>query len=672
MIVELGHVALVLALLAALAQTALPLIGASRGWADFMRVAGPAASAQFALLGVSFAALTYAFTTSDFSVTLVYSNSHSEKPMLYKVAGVWGNHEGSMLLWALILALFGAMIGWFGRNLPIGLKARTLGVQGAIGAAFLLFILFTSNPFLRWPDGLPAEALTALGPGALLLPPADGRDLNPLLQDPGLAFHPPFLYLGYVGLSTAYSFAVAALLEGRVDAAWARWVRPWTLAAWMFLTIGIALGSYWAYYELGWGGWWFWDPVENASFMPWLAAAALLHSAVVVEKRGELKSWTILLAIAAFSLSLIGTFIVRSGLLTSVHAFASDPTRGVFILAILVVAVGGSLWLFAERSGALSSTGVFAPVSRESALLLNNALLAAATAAVFIGTLAPLVYEAFGETITVGPPFFDLTFGLIMLPLILALPIGALLPWKRGDAGAALQKLWLAGALAVLFGGGVWALHSGAPFLAPAGAALAAWLTLGALVDLGERARWRPERLLRLPGADWGKALGHGGLGLTVLGVTLITALETEDVRLVRAGDVFSHGGYEFTFLGVRSVEGPNYRARQAQVEVRRGGALETVLLSEKRFFPVARDTTTEAGIRAGLLDDVYVTLGERRDDGAWALRTYVKPFANWIWIGALVMALGGAISLADRRHRVGAPAGRTAAKAPSGAVPAE
>ncbi|MBX2855777.1 MAG: heme lyase CcmF/NrfE family subunit [Rhodobacteraceae bacterium] len=659
MIAELGHFALILAFLIAIAQSTAPLIGAERGWADFMRVAEPAATAQFTLLGLSFAALTYAFVTSDFSVALAANHSHSLKPMLYKISGVWGNHEGSMLLWVLILALFGAMVAWFGRSLPTPLKARTLAVQGMIGAAFLAFIIFTSNPFLR------------LDPA-----PVDGGDLNPLLQDPGLAFHPPFLYLGYVGLSTAFSFAVAALIEGRIDPAWARWVRPWALAAWMFLTLGIALGSYWAYYELGWGGWWFWDPVENASFMPWLAATALLHSAIVVEKRGELKSWTILLAILAFSLSLMGTFIVRSGLLTSVHAFASDPTRGVFILLILAAAIGGSLTLYAARGSKISADGVFAPVSRESALLLNNVLLAVATAAVFSGTMAPLVYEAFGKVVTVGPPYFDWVFGLLMLPLLLAVPVGALLPWKRADLAAALRKLWAAALISALAVATAWAVWRGAGPLAPLGAGLAAWLLVGAVVDVGERARWRLERVGRMPRADWGKALGHGGLGLMVLGVTLVTALETEDIRLVRLGDRFETGGYTLEFRGVKREPGPNYTADIALVEVYAGDRLETVLRPEKRFFPVQRTTTTEASIRSGFLDDVYVVLGDKRtegdDAGAWALRTYVKPFANWIWIGALVMSLGGLISLTDRRHRVGAPARRGRPEPGGAAVPAE
>ncbi|MEM6670735.1 MAG: heme lyase CcmF/NrfE family subunit [Pseudomonadota bacterium] len=663
MIAELGHFALVLALFAAIVQSTLPLLGAQKGWADYMRVAEPAATAQFALVGISYAALTYAFVASDFSVALAAQHSHSTQPLIYKFTSVWGNHEGSMLLWVLVLALFGGMVAWFGRNLPIGLKARTIAVQGMIGVAFLAFILFTSNPFTR-----------------LFPTPADGADLNPVLQDPGLAFHPPFLYLGYVGLSTAFSFAMAALIEGRVDAAWARWVRPWTLAAWVFLTIGIALGSYWAYYELGWGGWWFWDPVENASFMPWLAAAALLHSAIVVEKRGELKSWTVLLAILAFSLSLVGTFIVRSGVLTSVHAFASDPSRGVFILLILAIAVGGSLWLFAHRANQLASGGVFAPISRESALLLNNVLLIVSLIAVFAGTMAPLVYEAFGRTVTVGAPFFDWVFGLLMLPLILALPVGAMLPWKRGDLGPVLQRLAVAAGLALVLGGGAYAYFKGGGFLAPLGVTLAVWLILGAMWDVGTRIRlgeiaWANSwsRLVGLPRSEWGKTLGHAGLGMSVLGITLVTALETEEIRLAKPGDRWEVGGYGVHFLDIeRRPLINNYRADVARFEIFDDGDLEGVLTPERRFFPVQSTTTTETALREGLWDDVYLYLGERREDGQWAVTVYVKPFVNWIWFGALAMSIGGLISLSDRRHRVGAPSAKKAPAAGAAATPAE
>ena len=658
MTAELGHFALILALVASLAQTVVPLVGAGKGWADWMRLASPAAGISFVLTLLAFAALTVAFVTSDFSVALVAENSHSAKPMLYKVSGVWGNHEGSLLLWTLMLTLFGALIAWLGGNLPESLKARTLAVQGAIGAAFLGFMLFTSNPFLR-----------------LAHPPLDGNDLNPLLQDPGLAFHPPFLYLGYVGLSTAYSFAVAALIEGRVDAAWARWVRPWALTAWMFLTVGIALGSYWAYYELGWGGWWFWDPVENASFMPWLASAALLHCAIVVEKRDTLKSWTILLAILGFSLSLLGTFIVRSGLLTSVHAFASDPTRGVVVLGILVVAVGGSLALYAWRAPRLAPGGVFAMVSRESLLVANNLLLTVACAVVLLGTLMPLIREAWdGGRISVGAPFFNLAFTPFMIALAILLPIGALAPWKRARLGRVVRRLWPAAALAFAIAALVWALQTGRSTLAPVGIALSVWILAGVAVEIWERAglsrpgRWR--RLSGLPRADWGKAVAHSGLALTIFGIAALTAWETEQVRALHPGETVESGGYAFRFDSVERAQGPNYSIDRGAFTVFRDGEQVAVLHPEKRFYPVQRMPTTEAAIDAGLTRDLYVVLGDRQeaDAGAWAVRIYVKPFANWIWIGALVMALGGVVSLSDRRYRVGAAARR----APAAAVPAE
>jgi cytochrome c-type biogenesis protein CcmF len=664
MIAEFGHFALILAFVASLIQASVPLVGAQKGWADWMRVAEPAAGLSLLLTAFAFAALTTAFVNSDFSVQLVASHSHSAKPLLYKITGVWGNHEGSLLLWVLILTLFGALIAWLGGNLPEALKARTLAVQGAIGAAFFAFMLFTSNPFIRLPN-----------------PPMDGADLNPLLQDPGLAFHPPFLYLGYVGLSTAFSFAVAALIEGRVDAAWARWVRPWTLAAWMFLTVGIALGSYWAYYELGWGGWWFWDPVENASFMPWLAAAALLHCAIVVEKRDSLKSWTILLAIVAFSLSLLGTFIVRSGLLTSVHAFASDPTRGVFILAILVVAVGGSLALFAWRAPKLAPGGVFSFVSRESLLVANNLLLTVACAVVLLGTLMPLIREAWdGERISVGAPFFNLVFTPFMVALAIILPVGAMMPWKRGRLGRVLRKLWPAAALAFATMAFVWALQTGRSALAPVGIALAVWVIAGAIMDLAEKSKagraplsetWR--RLGRLPRADWGKSVAHAGLGLTIFGIAALTAWETEAIRAMKPGDTVETGGYAFRFDRVDRVQGPNYTAQRGIFTAFDGEGREIATLTpEKRIYPVQRMPTTEAGIDSGLTRDLYVVLGDPQDarPGAWAVRVYVKPYANWIWIGSLVMAAGGLFSLSDRRYRVGAAAKRRASAA--SAVPAE
>ena len=653
MIVELGHFALILAFSVALVQSVLPLWGAHRRNAALMAVAEPAAVIQFVLVLSSFAALTYAFVVSDFSLLLVVQNSHTLKPMLYKVSGVWGNHEGSLLLWVLILSLFGACAAWFGGNLPPTLKARVISVQGMIGVAFLAFMLFTSNPFLR-----------------LEVPPLDGQDLNPLLQDPGLAFHPPFLYLGYVGLSMAFSFAVAALIEGRVDAAWGRWVRPWTLAAWIFLTIGIGLGSWWAYYELGWGGFWFWDPVENASFMPWLLAAALLHSAIVVEKRESLKAWTILLAIMAFGFSLIGTFIVRSGVITSVHSFANDPERGVFILLILGVFMGGALTLFAFRAGAMEAKGVFSMVSRESALVANNLLLSVAAFVIFIGTIWPLVAELFFDRkLSVGEPFFNAAFSPFIVGLALLLPLGAMIPWKRGEVARSMRNLLPALVLAVAAGLLVWAMQTRQTTLGPIGLGLGLWVLLGALIDLwGRTGRGglsaRLARLTRLPRADWGKAFAHGGLGVTIFAVSAMLAWKTEDIRVVQIGESFPLGSYEVTLANVEELRGPNYFTTMATMEVRRDGALVSVLNPEKRVYPVAAMPTTEAAIDYGFWRDVYLVIGDRQENGGWAVRSYIEPFANWLWAGCLLMAFGGMLSLSDRRYRVAAGAGRRAAPA--------
>ncbi|WP_395005484.1 heme lyase CcmF/NrfE family subunit [Cypionkella sp.] len=646
MIVELGHFTLVLAFMVALVQMSLPLWGAYRRDARLMAVADPAAVIQFLLIAVSFAALTYAFVISDFSVKLVVDNSHTAKPLLYKFAGVWGNHEGSLLLWVLILSGFGACAVWFGGNLPATLKARVLAVQGSIGVAFMAFMLLTSNPFLR-----------------LELPPLNGTDLNPLLQDPGLAFHPPFLYLGYVGLSMSFSFAVAALLEGRVDAAWGRWVRPWTLAAWIFLTIGIALGSWWAYYELGWGGFWFWDPVENASFMPWLIAAALLHSAIVVEKRESLKAWTILLAILAFGFSLTGTFIVRSGVITSVHAFANDPARGVFILMILGVFMGGSLTLFAFRANVLEAKGMFSMVSRETALIANNLLLAVSAFVVFVGTIWPLVAELlFARKLSVGVPFFNAAFTPFMVLIAVVLPIGAMLPWKRAEVGRVVRSLRGALALAVAVMLLIYALQTGRSTLGPIGAGLGVWVVLGALTDLWQRGGRgdfgaRLSRLARLPRADWGKVLAHSGLGVTIFAVAAITAWATEDIRVVKIGETFPLGAYEITLQAVNNVEGPNYHSTMADMLVTKDGAEVAFLHPEKRFYPVAGMPTTEAAIHQGAFRDLYLVIGDPQDAGGYAVRTYIKPFADWIWGGAILMAIGGMFSLSDRRFRVAAGA---------------
>ena len=662
MTAELGHFALILAFAISIPQIVIPMIGAQRGWNDWMRFATPAAIMQFLLVGFAFAMLTTAFVTSDFSVRLVAANSHSAKPMLYKITGVWANHEGSMLLWVMILALYGALAACGGGNLPAALRARVLGVQGAIGVAFLGFILFTSNPFLRE-----------------LNPPMNGQDLNPLLQDPGLAFHPPFLYLGYVGLSMSFSFAVAALLEGRVDAAWGRWVRPWTLAAWIFLTVGIALGSWWAYYELGWGGFWFWDPVENASFMPWLISIALLHCAIVVEKREALKSWTILLAILAFGFSLTGTFIVRSGVLTSVHAFANDPERGFYILVILGVFIGGALTLYAARAASMEAKGVFALVSREGALVLNNILLAVAAFVVFFGTIWPLLAEMFFDRkLTVGAPFFNAAFTPFMVALAIVMPIGVLMPWKRARFVRATLPLGGVLALALASGVVVWSLQTGGSMLGPFGAMLAVWLVGGSVTDLWQRSgrgefSQKIRRMGRLPRADWGRAVAHGGLGITMAGIAGLLAWESEDIRVAQIGDSYQVAGLTIALNDVRREQGPNYIATIADMTVSKNGRVVAHLRPEKRSYPVAQMVTTEAAIDNGFLRDVYLVIGDPQDGGGWAVRTYVKPLANWVWAGAIIMALGGMLSLSDRRYRIGAGARRR--KVPSAvpkAMPAE
>ncbi|MEH6718948.1 MAG: heme lyase CcmF/NrfE family subunit [Aurantimonas endophytica] len=648
MIVEIGHYALILALSLSLLQSVLPAIGARTGDARLMETGPLTATASFVLLAISFSALTAAYVMSDFSVLNVFQNSHSLKPMLYKITGVWGNHEGSMLLWVLILVFFGALVALFGRDLPASLKANVLAVQAWITTAFLLFILITSNPFTR-----------------LVPAPMEGQDLNPILQDIGLAIHPPLLYLGYVGFSVAFSFAVAALIDGRIDAAWARWVRPWTLAAWIFLTAGISMGSYWAYYELGWGGWWFWDPVENASFMPWLSGTALLHSALVMEKRSALKIWTILLAILTFSLSLLGTFLVRSGVLTSVHAFAVDPERGVFILGILCIFIGGSLALFAFRAASLESGGLFAPISREGALVLNNLFLTTAAATVLIGTLYPLLLEVVtGEKISVGAPFFDLTFGPLMVPLLLAVPFGPLLAWKRGDLLAAAQRLYVAVGAAMLAIFATVAANSGGEILAALGFGLAVWLLVGSLVDLFGRANfgkvgWRVglARLRGLPRSAFGTALAHFGLGVTVLGIVTTTAFETETVTTMVPGQSVDAGGYSVQFDGIAARAGPNYEEQVGTFTLRQDGVGAGTMESAKRFYPARQMPTTEAGITTTRFSQLYISLGDPAPDGGTVVRIWWKPLITLIWIGTIFMAVGGTVSLADRRLRVGAPA---------------
>jgi cytochrome c-type biogenesis protein CcmF len=641
MLNEIGHFTLLLAFCVALIQATVPLFGANKGRTDLMAIAESSANLQFALLLASFAALTHAFVTSDFSVKLVVLNSHSLKPMLYKVTGVWGNHEGSMLLWVLILSLFGASASWFGKSLPILLKTRVLSVQGAIGVAFLAFIIFTSNPFER-----------------MQIPPFDGQDLNPLLQDPGLAFHPPFLYLGYVGLSMAFSFAVAALIEGRIDAAWGRWVRPWTLAAWIFLTIGIALGSWWAYYELGWGGFWFWDPVENASFMPWLLAAALLHSAIVVEKRETLKSWTILLAILAFGFSLIGTFIVRSGVLTSVHAFANDPERGLFILIILGVFMGGALILFSLRSSAMEAQGIFSLVSRETALISNNLLLAVSAFVVFFGTIWPLVAELFFDRkLSVGPPFFNAAFTPFMILLGLILPLGSNLSWKRAYLTNTVKKLLPVLILCLCFSGFIWSIQTGQSLIGPMGVFLGTWIVVGTLVDLLSKlgSSKSVRRLIFLPRADYGKFFAHVGLGVTMFAIAALTSWEKEDIRVVPIGSSWAIGSYELKLENIIETRGPNYFSTMGIIQVSKKGLAITTLRPEKRNYPIAQMPTTEAAIDYRISRDLYVVLGDKQSDKAWTVRTYLKPFTNWIWGGCALMAFGGFLSLTDRRLRIAA-----------------
>ena len=649
--VETGHFALVLAFAMALVQSIVPITGARTGDERLMAMGVPAAIAGFLLTALSFAALVTAYVQSDFSVANVWENSHSLQPLIYKITGTWGNHEGSMLLWVLILTLFGSLVALFGRNLPPSLKATVLSVQGWIGAAFFLFILTTSNPFTR------------LNPA-----PIEGRELNPILQDLGLAIHPPLRYLGYVGFSISFSFAVAALIEGRIDAAWARWVRPWTLLAWLCLTGGISMGSYWAYYELGWGGFWFWDPVENASFMPWLAGTALLHSALVMEKRSALKIWTILLAILTFSFSLLGTFLVRSGVLTSVHAFATDPSRGIFILCILTLFIGGSFALFAFRAQTLAAGGLFHPISREGALVLNNLFLTTAAATVLVGTLYPLVIEALTrDRISVGAPFFELTFVPVMVPLLLAVPFGPMLAWKRGDLYAAGQRLFAAFSLALLAGIGVLLFIDRTAVFAALGIGLAAWLLLGAATDLVLRSGigsvpahvvWR--RVVGLPRSVFGTALAHMGLGLTLLGIVSVNTFQGEKIVAMNPGDNIAVSGYALHFEGMKAAEGPSYSENRGVFDVTApdGRSLGTIS-SAKRFFPARQMPTTESGIRTFGLGQLYVSLGDPDASGAMVVRAWWKPLVVLIWMGGVVMMLGAAVSLLDRRLRVGAPSRR-------------
>ncbi|RTM08030.1 MAG: heme lyase CcmF/NrfE family subunit [Bradyrhizobiaceae bacterium] len=647
MIAESGHYALVLALGLALIQSVVPLIGVRLRDAALMNVARSTALAQLLFVVASFIALVMLHVNSDFSVANVYENSHSMKPLLYKITGVWGNHEGSMLLWVSILALFGGLVAAFGNNLPLSLCAHVLAVQAWIASAFYLFILVTSNPFLRIAN-----------------PPIEGRDLNPVLQDIGLAVHPPMLYLGYVGFSISFSFAIAALMEGRIDAAWARWVRPWTLMAWIFLTLGIAMGSYWAYYELGWGGWWFWDPVENASLMPWLSGTALLHSALVMEKRNALKVWTILLSILTFSLSLLGTFLVRSGVITSVHAFATDPTRGVFILLILCLFIGGSLSLFAGRATSLKQGGLFAPISREGALVLNNLLLTVACAVVLFGTLYPLAMEMLADfKMSVGAPFYNLTFAPLFALLLLAVPFGPMLAWKRGDLLGVTQRLLAAGVAGLVAVAITWGWATGGSTLAPLAIGLGVFVIAGAVTDIVERTGLVRlpfatvlHRARGLPRSAWGTAFAHAGLGVALIGIVCETTWNSEHIATMKQNDVAQIAGFDVKLDGLLQRQGPNYREMIAQFNVSRDGQPVSVMTPSKRSFSTRGSSTTEAALLTRGASQLYISLGDANAEGAIAVRIYYKPMVLLIWWGPVLMAFGGVLSLSDRRLRVGAP----------------
>ncbi len=633
---ELGHLALILAFLVALTQGVLPIVGAHRGNAAWIALARPAAQTQFMLVAFAFGCLTFAFVANDFSVAYVAGHSNSKLPTAYRVAAVWGGHEGSLLLWLLMLNGWTLAVSLFSRQLPNAMVARVIGVLGLVAAGFLMFILLTSDPFAR------------------LLPAApDGQDLNPLLQDPGLVFHPPMLYMGYVGFSVAFAFAIAALLAGRLDAAWARWSRPWTTVAWIFMTLGIALGSWWAYYELGWGGWWFWDPVENASFMPWLVGTALIHSLAVTEKRGSFKNWTVLLAIAAFSLSLLGTFLVRSGVLTSVHAFATDPRRGIFILLFLVVVIGGSLTLFAWRAPKVGLGGNFALASRETLLLVNNVLLVVAAGSVMLGTLYPLLIDALGlGKLSVGPPYFNSVFVPIMVPLLFLIAVGPLARWKQLDARDMAQRLRIAALIAVIAGVGLpWLMGSWTP-LVGLGTLLATWIVASSVFQIRDRLRsgWPPRSF-------WGMHFAHVGIAVFVLGVTLVKGYEVEqDVRMAM-GDTVAIGGYSVRLLSVNEVPGPNYIAQRGDVELSKDGKVLRHLSPEKRNYFSSTMPMTETAIDSGFTRDLYVSLGEPLDGNgaasAWSVRVYYKPFVTWIWGGCLLMAFGGALAASDRRYRL-------------------
>ncbi len=635
MLPELGQILLGCALLAALLQAVLPLLGAQRQRAEWMAIARPAAYAQLVLIAGAFAVLTAAFVQQDFSVRYVAENSNTLLPLAYRYSAVWGAHEGSLLLWVLVLALWGGAVALGSKQLPDTVRARVLGVMGIISVGFIAFLFFTSNPFTR-----------------LLPAPLEGRDLNPLLQDPGLIIHPPMLYIGYVGFAVPFAFAIAALLDGRVDARWLRWTRPWTNIAWGFLTLGIALGSWWAYYELGWGGWWFWDPVENASFMPWLAGAALIHSQAVTEKRGSFASWTLLLAIAAFALSLLGAFLVRSGVLTSVHSFAADPARGAFILVFLALVVGAALLLYALRAGGLNADDPrkgFMATSRETLLLANNLLLATACAMVLLGTLYPLLADALGlGKVSVGPPYFGTLFLLLMAPLVLLLPFGPLVNWQRDQASRRLALLAPWAVFALVLGVIAWFMAPQGKLKAAAGIAAAAWVTFGTARFVWQRLRGNG----RFNAEMVGMLLAHFGVAVFLVGALLVEALNVQREIALVPGQQIEIGRYAFQFEGVDHQQGPNYVADRGHVRVFAGDREIALLHPEKRAYASGGQVMTEAGIHARVSGDVYVALGEPLGNNAWALRVHIKPFVRWIWLGALLMALGGFVTAADRRFR--------------------
>ena len=645
MIPEIGQFALIIALLLALTQATFPLIGASRGKRMWIALAAPAGQAQFIFVAIAFSCLAYSFITNDFSVLNVATNSNSQLPLHYRLAATWGSHEGSLLLWTLMLALWTVAVSLFSRHLPEEMVARVLSVMGIVSVGFLLFMLITSNPFAR------------LSPV-----PFDGRDLNPLLQDPAMVAHPPMLYMGYVGFSVAFAFAIAALIGGKLDATWARWSRPWTTVAWMFLTCGIALGSFWAYYELGWGGWWFWDPVENASFMPWLVGTALIHSLAVTEKRGGFKSWTVLLAIAAFSLSLLGTFLVRSGVLTSVHAFATDPARGIFILIFLVIVIGGSLFLYAWRAKQVGLGGKFDVVSRESLLLSNNVLLTVAAGSVLLGTLYPLIIDAVGGAkLSVGPPYFNLVFVPLMAPAMFLMGIGPIARWKKASIPDLVTRLrWafvisVIGAVTLPFIVGQW------KWLVSLGLLLAIWIVTTAFANLWERIRVTSgqvttfQKLRAQSRSYYGMQVAHLGVAVFIVGVTMVTGYQVEQDVHMSPGQTVSAGGYDFRFDGVSNVNGPNYIAGRAEITVSRNGEEIEKMYPEKRNYTASGNVMTETAIDSGLFRDLYVSLGEPVSAGAWTVRVYYKPFVGWIWYGAVLMAIGGGLAISDRRYALAA-----------------